>query len=101
MRVYGASDDLIEVEGVGEHGCYADAEKGVYVFLSDGTDLLVRYGKEIGAIWAIEVLAKGSAFERLDVCLDEDAEIYSDVAHFREPIRWAWAAPAEHTRRIE
>jgi len=99
-RVYGASDDLIEFEGElrGEVGCYGSDEGpdhaiGVLVAFSDGTLLAVRYGKPgLGGVWAIAVLRRGEMFERLDICTDEDADPYSDVAHFRPGKLKAWAA---------
>lgn len=96
-RVYGASDDLIEFEGelTGEVGCYGsdDHEVGVLVAFSDGTILAVRYGKPgCGAVWGITVLRRGDLFDRLDECVDEDANPYSDVAHFKAGKLQAWAA---------
>lgn len=95
-RVYGASDDLIEFEGdfTGEVGCYGtdDDERGVLVVLSDGSLLEVKYGKGGRGIWAVSLLRKGSLLERIDQCDDEDAKVYSDVAHFNPGITWAYAA---------
>lgn len=90
-KVYGASDDLIEFDGdfVGEAGGGDDAR---LVVLSDGTLLTVRYGKNDEAIWEVQVLKKGSLFERIEQCTDEDAEPYSDVAHFKKGIKWAFCA---------
>jgi len=98
-RVYGASDDLIEFEGElsGEVGCVGcgdeDAALGVLVAFSDGTVLGVRYGKPgLGGVWAITPLRCGQMFERIDTCVDSDADPYSDVVHFRDGKLKAWAA---------
>lgn len=95
--VYGTSDDLIEIEGdvSGEVGCYGtndDDSKGVLVVLSDGTRLAVKYGKDGEGIWEVKLVKKGSLFVRIDICTDSDAARYSDVAHFKDGIKWAYAA---------
>ena len=35
---------------------------------------------------------QGELFQRIDACLDEDADPYSDVAHFADGLKWAYAA---------
>jgi hypothetical protein len=97
-KVYGASDDLVEFEGDfrGEVGSYGtdDREQGVLVVLSDGTILEVKYCKNIPGIWGIRVLKKGTLFDRIEVCTDEEQENpHSDVVYLKEGIRWAYAAP--------
>lgn len=92
-KIYGASDDLIEFEGDLRGEASGGSQQGALVALSDGTILLVNYGKPVlGGVWAITVLRKGDLFERLDVCEDEDADLYSDVAHFRDGKLRAWVA---------
>ena len=95
-KVYGTSDDLIEFEGDvrGEVGCYGtDArDKGVLLIFSDGTLLEGKYGKAGMAIWAMNVINKGSLFIQVDPCMDEDADPYSDVAHFKDGLKWAYAS---------
>ncbi len=96
MKVYGASDDLIEFEGdfTGEVGCYGtdDREHGVLVMFSDGTLLEVKYGKNDEGIWEIRLIKTGSLFVGIEQCDDEDATPYSDIATFRDGIKWAYAA---------
>lgn len=81
VKVYGASDDLCEIENSkykeDEIGCF---DKSVKIVFTDGTRILVSYPKtpEL-AVWKIEVLDKGTAYSRLTECFDEDAKIYSDV----------------------
>jgi hypothetical protein len=95
-KIYGASDDLIEFEGdfTGEVGCYGtdDDEVKPLVILNDGTILKCFYGKNDAAIWAIELVRRGSLFLRIDPCVDEDADPNSDVAHFADGIKWAYFA---------
>jgi hypothetical protein len=95
-KIYGASDDLVEFEGdvSGEVGCYGtdDSDHGVLIICSDGTLLEVKYGKAEMAIWEVKLFNSGSLFERIDPCIDENATPYSDVAHFRDGLKWAYAA---------
>ena len=95
-EIYGASDDLIEFEGDfrGEVGCYAtdEDEHGVLVIISDGTILEIRYGKGGAGIWEVKVLKIGMLFQRIDQCVDSDADRYSDTAHFNDGVKWAYAA---------
>lgn len=90
-KVYGASDDLVEIEGeyAGEVGSY-DNESGVLLVMSDGTLLKVFYGDE--GIWKITLIKKGQLLERIDQCDDADARPHSDVAYFGNGIKWVYAA---------
>lgn len=96
LRVYGASDDLIEVEGdiEGEVGCYGTDEQdnGVLLVFSDGTMLEIKYGKSKLAIWEIKLIRKGELFLIIEPCTDEDADIHSDIAKFKDGIKWVYAA---------
>ena len=95
-KVYGASDDLIEFEGDFRGEAAArDSEKdepGTLVVMSDGTVMDVKYGKGDEGIWAITLLKKGPLFEKIDPCVDAEADPYSDVAHFKDGIKWAYSA---------
>lgn len=92
-KVYGYSDDLVMLDGDvgGQYEPQYPDEDGCGLFFSDGTVLAVIYGKDDKGIWAIQVMEKGSLFERLDICTDEKAKVYSDVAHFRDGLTWAYA----------
>ena len=48
IKVYGASDDLLEIEGYGEIDCYG---KAVRVCFDDGTVIWCSYGKPDLAVW--------------------------------------------------
>lgn len=80
VKIYGVSDDLVEIEGSyykeDEIGCY---DSDVRIRFVDGTVIRVGYPKADAAIWWIEVEKHGAAKQFLDVCYDEDAEIYSDI----------------------
>jgi hypothetical protein len=90
-KVYGASDDLIEIEGDyrGEASHYSDDESALLV-MSDGTLLSALYGER--GIWEIKLVRKGTLLDRIDQCDDEDADPHSDVAHFKDGIKWAYVA---------
>lgn len=85
-KVYGSSDDLIEFEGdlYGEISAYGALEEDPKVIkFSDGTLIHVYYEKDDKAIWGIDILEKGSMFESITICDDEDADIYSDIVMFK------------------
>lgn len=87
-RVYGASDDLVEIEGStykeDEIGCY---EHDVRIRFLDGTVIRVGYPKEGLAVRWIEVEKQGTAEQKLTICEDEDARIYSDVFEIDSEIK--------------
>ena len=95
-KIYGESDDLIEARGDvrGEVGCYGtdDREHGVLLMFSDGTLLEVKYGKADMGIWGVTLIKAGELFEKIDQCNDEDADPYSDIAYFKDGLKWAYAA---------
>lgn len=91
-RVYGTSDDLMEFEGdvSAEVVCYnLSKEKPLAMFFSDGTVLHGYYNKNNAGIWGIDVVEKGSLFDRIEICTDEDAEPYSDQVFFKPGLKWA------------
>lgn len=100
LRIYGASDDLIEIEGylIGECGA-SDPPEGSLLALSDGTVLNISYGKGDLGIWQITPLHKGKLFQELKTCDNEDAEIYSDIAIFKPGIKWVRCG--DHCRKIK
>lgn len=80
VKVYGASDDLVEIEGSAfkedEIGCF---DKDVRIRFMDGTIIRVGYPKDGLAIWWVEVEKEGTAAHTLTICEDEDARPYSDI----------------------
>lgn len=92
LKVYGSSDDLIEIEGepakgepFDEFGCYGrfDDDEGFLSF-SDGTVLSVKYNGQ----WLFRVKQKGDLFDHKDDATDDDSN-YSDVAYFKDGVKWA------------
>lgn len=81
-KVYGMSDDLVEIETeqniypYDEIGCF---DSMVRILFSDNTIIEVEYGKDGKDIWKIEVIHKGDAEQKLTICDDEDVDIYSDI----------------------
>lgn len=80
LKIYGASDDLVEIEGSDykkdEIGCF---DKDVRIKFVDGTVIRVGYSKPGLAVWYIIVEKQGAAKQTLTICNDENAKIYSDV----------------------
>lgn len=101
-KVYGASDDLIEVEGdvTGEVDCYGtdEREKGVLLCFSDGTVLEVKYGKNDEALWEIKTKHIGPLFDRVEACTEETDEGHSDVAYFKDGIKYVYACKEDWER---
>lgn len=89
-KVYGASDDLVEVEGdvTGAVDFYGnDDDNGVLLSFSDGTLLTVKYGQK----WEVRLIHGGELFEKIEQCPDEDEDNYSDIAYFKDGLKWAYA----------
>jgi len=88
VRVYGCSDDLVEIEGStyedDEIGCY---KSDVLIDFVDGTTIRIGYCKPNAGVWYIHVEKTGTALQTLTVCEDEDAEIYSDVFEIAAEVR--------------
>lgn len=85
-KVYGQSDDLIEIEGdvdgeVDHHNIERNAA-GALLVCSDGTVLIAKYGKAERGIWSIEALKNGNLLNEITVCVDEEASPHSDVVEF-------------------
>lgn len=95
--VYGASDDLVEFDGdvSGEVGCYGtddEDSEGLLLMFSDGTVLKAKYCLRHPGVWGIDCMHAGSLFERVEPCDDSDADPNSDVAHFKDGLKWGYAA---------
>ena len=88
VEVYGASDDLVEIENSqykeDEIGCY---DHDVRIRFLDGTVIRVGYPKDGLAIWWIEIEKQGTAEQKLTICNDEDARIYSDIFEIDSEIK--------------
>lgn len=88
IKIYGASDDLVEIEGStyeeDEIGCY---NQDVLIDFVDGTTIRVGYSKPDLAVWYIRIEKKGTAPQLLTMCEDEDSDIYSDVFEINAEVR--------------
>lgn len=88
IKVYGCSDDLVEIEGStyeeDEIGCY---DRDVLIDFVDGTRIRIHYGKPGLGVWAIAVQKRGTARQTLTECEDEDADLYSDVFEIESEVR--------------
>jgi hypothetical protein len=84
ITVYGASDDLIEVEG--DLREEFDGSEGVtYFAFSDGTVLSIEFGGK--GMWTIRRLVEGTASYSQHDATDVDDD-YSDRATLDGDIRW-------------
>jgi hypothetical protein len=95
IRVYGAGDDNIEIEGdISEEFVYINADHGDLLAFSDGTLLRIFYDTD--GIWRITPLVTGKARLVHTVCVAEGFEDdeYSDTVHLfddglpDDPIKW-------------
>ena len=80
IRIYGASDDLVEIEGSqykeDEIGCF---DRDVRIWFEDGTVIRVGYPKKDLAVWWVEIECAGFVEKKIQYCNDEEADIYSDI----------------------
>jgi len=96
LKFYGASDDLLEVEGaITEEfnppiDCDDEDGEGVHVAVSDGTLLHVRYGGTGGAFWRINVVKKGRHTAVAHVAATDEDGDYTDrlTLTAEEPFEW-------------
>ena len=89
LTVYGASDDLVEIEGdIREEFNWIpdDQNDSAYVALSDGTVIEVRY--DSNGVWRLNQVAVGTSTFRH---VPADGESYSDRVALEGggTIRWA------------
>jgi hypothetical protein len=76
LTIYGASDDLIEVEGtIDEEFNPRDVDSLIAV--SDGTLLRIRY---VDGVWRITPVTRGAADLRIEQAPEDDDRNYSDRA---------------------
>jgi len=86
LKVYGASDDLIEFNGdIHEEFNWLLSDNDVkYLAFSDGTVLRVCYDND--GLWRLTQIYKGTLLERIDQGnVDEDK---NDIAYFKEGVKW-------------
>lgn len=98
ITVYGASDDLIEVEGdITEEFTYHDDEDGDLIAFSDGTVLRVRFDRD--GVWRITPVARGA--NQLDITQApvNDDDNYSDRAVIVGTVTWVVQGMAVATHK--
>lgn len=83
IKIYGSSDDLIEIEGDIREEFNTD-ESISFLGFSDGTLLSIFYSD---VFWRIHLVHKGSATYAKTEATDEDTD-YSDVVVLVGDIRW-------------
>ena len=91
VKVYGVSDDLVEIE----NSTYQEDEIGCFncdvrIAFYDGTVIRIGYPKPEIGVWWIKKEIQGPAYQRLTVCEDEDAAIYSDVFEIESEVMAHW-----------
>lgn len=93
-RIYGGSDDYVimngDIHGQIDHYSSDEDDKGVLVFVDDGTVFQAQYS--MNGVWKITVHKKGELFDKLDICDDPDAAPHSDVLHLKPGAKLAYAA---------
>lgn len=84
VTVYGASDDLVEVDGaISEEFNAASGEEGLLAF-SDGTVLRYRYS----GVWRFTPVSRGTARVEIVQCPEDDDRNYSDRVTLSGEVRW-------------
>lgn len=87
VTVYGASDDLIEVDGDVREEFYAlsdDGDDGGLLAFSNGVVLDVRYRN---GVWRIAPIIGASRVE-IEFAPEDDDDQYSDRATLTEDVKW-------------
>lgn len=94
-RIYGASDDLLEIDGALINDEVNTPDRPYEIICSDKTKAIFSY--EDNGEWKCEVIVKGSQFIDRVPSVGEDNEHigvangctpYSDVLLIREPVAW-------------
>jgi hypothetical protein len=100
ITVYGASDDLVEVEGdIREEFNPASDDEPSYLAFSDGTVLSIHYTER--GIWRITPVARGDGSGVLTIhqVVSEDPDSYTDRAEIAGDIRWVVFGPRVELKR--
>jgi len=84
IKIYGESDDLIEIDGhICEEFSRFDSE-GDYLAVSDGTVLRIVYDND--GIWRVSLVFRGSLFDHIDQgSVEKDI---NDIAYFKDGVKW-------------
>lgn len=77
IRVYGASDDLIEIEGDINEEFYASDDEPNYLAFHNGVVVMIKY---IEGMWKMmHISDPHSLVEYVHTALDADSDNYSDI----------------------
>jgi len=99
LKIYGSSDDLIEIEGAIEDEFNPSQEAlddGVFLAISDGTVLKVTYDDD--GIWRIGLVSRGEATFSKDENPATDDDRYSDIVVLDGP-DFAWVVMGSRIAR--
>lgn len=99
VTIYGALDDLIEIDGdiTEEFAAYSNDDEPHYLAASNGVLLRIQYVDEgDDGIWRITPLA-GADKVRIWQCPVDDYGHYSDIATIDDPLTWVTLAN-DHAR---
>lgn len=91
VKVYGSSDDRIELEGDLYDEFYPSDEEPFYLAFSDGTVLSVVYGGD--GVWTVRKKVAGTAKYTHTPTEGSDSDEYSDVVELEGNIKWCVAGP--------
>jgi hypothetical protein len=84
IKVSGASDDLIEIDGdISEE--FNPRERDELLAFSNGVLLRINYSKS--GVWRIQPITKTECVEIVPAP-EDDENNYSDVATISEPVQW-------------
>lgn len=86
VRITGASDDLIEIDGDISEEFSGNDEEGDLIAVSDGTVLRISYTRD--GIWRIVPVVHGSAKLTITQAPEDDDRNYTDEAVLTGDVRW-------------
>lgn len=96
--IFGASDDLVEIEGSLREEFNVNSDESVVLVFGDGTVLTVRY--DMMGVWRIQQTAAGTADFFMDEDPGDDEERYSDRVTLTGDLRWVVQAEQSTLHRI-
>ena len=88
ITIYGASDDLVVVEGdlLEEFSFYPQDDEARLIGISDGTLLRVRYDED--GVWRLTLVHQGTAEMEKQEAPADDQDNYSDRVTLTGDIEW-------------
>lgn len=100
LEIYGASDDLVEVEGALTEEFNPELDAPATIGISDGTLLEIQYTGP--GVWRITPILRGPALREIIPAQGPDGPHYSDRAILEQEEPFAWViVGAEHVRAKE